>query len=369
MPVFALTWKAVPAEAQLALMVLLGAVGFYFLLPRPRGRVVALGVFSCLAALAVGFGFVLTQFGQPSSKVIEQVLFWLFSTGALVSGGILVSQRNPARGAMAFALVILSSCGLFLLLAAPFLMAATLIIYTGAIVVTFLFVLMLSNASGPSDENDRTREPLLGSLGGFAFLGLVLFSLYLSSPAGASTIDRKPAVSAPISDEDFRQLTLAINNLSVMMDAKDSNELPELVKATRDQLASVVGYAPGEALPSTTKPQSVQDRLARSATDARVFAIIAQAQKLRDNKKLTLDKIENVILERGDVKAVQKDLAALREEVILLSGRGLLPARNVAAIGMTLYSEHLIAVEMAGTLLLIATIGAVAIANRKGVPA
>jgi len=56
-------------------------------------------------------------------------------------------------------------------------MAATVIIYAGAIVVTFLFVLMLSAAGGASDENDRSREPLLGSLAGFAFTGLVLFAL------------------------------------------------------------------------------------------------------------------------------------------------------------------------------------------------
>ena len=48
--------------------------------------------------------------------------------------------------------MILATCGLFLLLAAPFLMAATIIIYAGAIIVTFLFVLMLSQQQGPSDS-------------------------------------------------------------------------------------------------------------------------------------------------------------------------------------------------------------------------
>ena len=57
---------------------------------------------------------------------------------------MLVTQQNPARAALSFALVVLSTCGLFLLLAAPFLMAATIVIYAGAIVVTFLFVIMLA---------------------------------------------------------------------------------------------------------------------------------------------------------------------------------------------------------------------------------
>ena len=128
---------------------------------------------------------------------VGSVLFWLFSAGALGFGTVLVVQRNPARGAIAFAFVILSTCGLFLLLAAPFLMAATIIIYAGAIIVTFLFVLMLSQTGGPSDENDRSREPLLGALAGFAFAGLVLFTLYLThrQPTPPTAAARRRAAS------------------------------------------------------------------------------------------------------------------------------------------------------------------------------
>jgi hypothetical protein len=55
----------------------------------------------------------------------------------------------------------------------------------------------------------------------------------------------------------------------------------------------------------------------------------------------------------------------LREEVLLLAGMGELPARNVGNLGLLLYADHLLAVELAGTLLLVATIGAVAIAHRR----
>jgi multidrug transporter EmrE-like cation transporter len=51
--------------------------------------------------------------------------------------------------------------------------------------------------------------------------------------------------------------------------------------------------------------------------------------------------------------------------VAILRGVGLLPARNVANLGYVLYSEHLLAIELAGILLLVATIGAVAISHRK----
>ena len=48
---------------------------------------------------------------------------------------------------------------------------------------------------------------------------------------------------------------------------------------------------------------------------------------------------------------------------------GELPARNVGNLGLLLYADHLLAVELAGTLLLVATIGAVAIAHRRGTAA
>ena len=78
------------------------------------------------------------------------------------------------RAALSFALVVLSTCGLFLLLAAPFLMAATIIIYAGAIIVTFLFVIMLAQQAGLSDADQRSREPFLACVAGFVLLGAML---------------------------------------------------------------------------------------------------------------------------------------------------------------------------------------------------
>ena len=167
------------AVGQLAAAVILGALAIHWLLPRPKGRSVAFGPFAAIAAAVVLVSWIVRQFGDPAKDLVGQILFWLFAGGAVVFATVFVTQRNPARGAIAFAFVIVSVCGLFLLLAAPFLMAATIVIYAGAIIVTFLFVLMLSHAGSVSDENDRAREPLLGSLAGFAFVGLLLHFLHL----------------------------------------------------------------------------------------------------------------------------------------------------------------------------------------------
>src|SRR5437879_6220598 len=163
-----------PSSWLFLLPLLAGAAAIYLLLPRPKAYPALWGALLGAAGLALA-GWLVVGFGALTP---ESFLFYAFSAAAVGSGALLVTQRNAARAALSFALVVLSTCGLFLLLAAPFLMAATIIIYAGAIIVTFLFVLMLSAAGGPSDENDRSREPLLGSLGGFAFAGLVLFTLH-----------------------------------------------------------------------------------------------------------------------------------------------------------------------------------------------
>src|SRR5262245_22675668 len=145
------------------------------MLPSPKRRPLVYGTLAGLIALTGTAAFLLRGLGDRSPRTVEAGLFYCFSGLAIVFAVLMITGRNPARSALAFALVILSTCGLFLLLAAPFLMAATIIIYAGAIIVTFLFVLMLSQTAGPSDEHDRTREPLYGSFAGFAFVGLVLF--------------------------------------------------------------------------------------------------------------------------------------------------------------------------------------------------
>ena len=117
---------------------------------------------------------------RASSFTLETFLFYVFAGTAILAGGLLVTQSNPAWAALSFALVILSTCGLFLLQAAPFLMAATIIVYAGAIIVTFLFVIMLAQQEGPSDADARSREPFLAAFTGFLLLCTLLYVLKLT---------------------------------------------------------------------------------------------------------------------------------------------------------------------------------------------
>ncbi|MBN9122519.1 MAG: NADH-quinone oxidoreductase subunit J [Planctomycetes bacterium] len=396
MNLFALT-KTQEAGGQIALAAALAVAGFFLLLPRPRGRVVSLGIASLIAAAAVFGAWVYNTFGQPLPDVVGSVLFWMFSAGALVFGAVLVAQKNPARGAIAFAFVILSTCGLFLLLAAPFLMAATIIIYAGAIIVTFLFVLMLSQAAGPSAENDRSREPLYGSFAGFAFVGLVLFTLYqtslASAPAEPGEVATAGRLPAPVlTAEERKKLADAVAKLdgaAAQLDEfpasrAERNKRIEYFEAIKSEIVSVVGPPAREQAGQIgygTLPERLEKPAAKAGQPAELYREDAQARAALDraasvrNANFTTAELEKALNPDDPPKpappakpnpdAVKEQARVLRNEVVLLYGMGELPANNVRNLGLVLYSEHLLAIELAGTLLLVAVIGAIAIAHRK----
>lgn len=330
-----------PGAGQLALAVVLAVIGFALLLPRPRGRRAAIGSFLSLASLAVTGAWIFRTFGQPNTDQVGSIVFWFFSIGATVFAAALACQSNPARGAIAFAFVIISVCGLFLTLAAPFLMAATIVVYAGAIIVTFLFVLMLSHGEGPSDENDRSREPEMAAIAGFAFVGLVLFGLQ------EATRLEKGLPTPALSYEDRSELKDAIAQL----DTVRGTTAVEIAKAT-------------DAIRSRVESTLIKIERRYRFLETPYPPPFAETQARVDQVRASQRRVENAAIEPG-VDPVQR-LADLRDQLRLTLGAAELPARNVGTIGLALYSEYLLAVEMAGTLLLVATIGAVAIAQKKG---
>lgn len=376
---------------QFALAGLLAFGGIFSLLPRPKGGYVALGIAALIAAGAVFGSWLQTTYGNPMPDLIGSILFWLFSAGALIFGTILVIQRNPARGAIAFAFVILSTCGLFLLLAAPFLMAATIIIYAGAIIVTFLFVLMLSQPKGASNENDRTQDPLLGTLAGFAFVGLVLFTLqltYVGRGEGSDVYFTKglERLPAPVLTTDERRQLVEILAKLDKADAQVSG--PEATKSDpldyfddiKKSLAGIVGESQ-EVESGAVFDGSLRVRLEKSPgpsgqggvlyrEDQQTRNFLKRAAEIRTLNWRVYKQLEIYFTEKkGNLEIIKGEIHRLREEVLLLYGSAELPAQNVENLGFLLYADDLLAIELAGTLLLVATIGAVAIAQRKGVPA
>ncbi|MFN5756336.1 MAG: NADH-quinone oxidoreductase subunit J [Planctomycetia bacterium] len=231
------------------------AASLWLLLPRGSESPAArwLGLLLGAAALA---GFVAT--GRRLGVLGEESVFLIVSLVAIVSGAATIVTRSPVYSAIWFALALAGVAGVLLVLGAQFLGVATIVVYAGAILVMFLFVLMLAQPSGLAPYDRVSSEPLLSAVAGAILLGL---------------------------------LTLAIGRLSTE---------PSLCCAVPSRSAAVTATPPG----------------ASTANDAAVVA----------------------------VDPLAKD--------------------QVARLGAELFGRHLLAVEVAGVLLLAALIGAIAVVSR-----
>jgi NADH-quinone oxidoreductase subunit J len=100
----------------------------------------------------------------------ELVAFWITAVIAAGSGLMVVLHRSPVRSALFLVLNFLCLAFLYLLRNAPLLAALQVLVYAGAIMVLFLFVIMLLNLGG----EQRLEDPLPGQRGWAVILGLSL---------------------------------------------------------------------------------------------------------------------------------------------------------------------------------------------------
>ncbi len=119
-------------------------------------------------------------------------LFYLFAALAVVSSLLVIAQRNPIYSVLLLIASFGALSGLYVLLEAPFAAVIQIIVYAGAIMVLFLFVVMLLNAPQEDTEYDVRVHPLMrpGPLKFGAALAALLavelvWALQSTSPASA----------------------------------------------------------------------------------------------------------------------------------------------------------------------------------------
>lgn len=101
------------------------------------------------------------------------LLFYIFSSFALVSGIMVIEAKNPVHSVLFLILVFFNSAGLLLLLGLDFFALIFLVVYVGAIAVLFLFVVMMLNIKLAEINEKRLRYLPIGGVLGFLFLLLI----------------------------------------------------------------------------------------------------------------------------------------------------------------------------------------------------
>jgi NADH-quinone oxidoreductase subunit J len=117
---------------------------------------------------------------------LELVFFGLATLFVLVGGLVTVAARNPIRSAMGLLATIVGVAGMYLLLSAEFLAAVQVIVYAGAVVVLFIFVIMLLGSSSMSSRDTGTWSARY--LGAAVFLAACVgVAVMLGRVAGPAT--------------------------------------------------------------------------------------------------------------------------------------------------------------------------------------
>jgi NADH-quinone oxidoreductase subunit J len=112
---------------------------------------------------------------------MEMLIFLLFAALALGSALVVVMHKNPVYATMSLVLTLISVAVNFVLLGAPFVGVLQILIYTGAILVLFLFVIMLLNVG--REEAQRAGQ---GLQIGVALAGAALFGVLVVLAFGRS---------------------------------------------------------------------------------------------------------------------------------------------------------------------------------------
>jgi len=151
--------------------------------------------------------------------MLQLVLFFVFGTIAVAAAVNLLAQRHPINSALSLIVVMASVAALFLLMGAEFLAAIQVIVYAGAIMVLFVFVIMLLNAG----EEERTPGSRIAKLLGFPAVvllaGFLAWTLVTRNPypVAVNLTGRFVGSPALIAQLLFRDFLLPFEVTSVLI--------------------------------------------------------------------------------------------------------------------------------------------------------
>jgi len=151
--------------------------------------------------------------------ILSDILFYIFAFLTLIFGFLVIANpfsRSPVTSAMFLVLTIISLAGLFTLLHAFFLAAVQVLVYAGAVMVLFLFVIMLLDLKA----EDRRRFKILAVIGGLTSAGAILLIFLrglLNEPLGATNSPSVEGGTVALGKLLFTQYLLPFEIVSILL--------------------------------------------------------------------------------------------------------------------------------------------------------
>jgi NADH-quinone oxidoreductase subunit J len=150
---------------------------------------------------------------------MRTALFWIFSVAALGgAAGVVGNVRNPINSALNLVVTMLALAGLYVLLEAQFVGLIQVMVYAGAIVVLFLFVIMLLNLRG-SGTTGAEVQPLV-KIAGTAVVAISSFFLIRVLATGRAPwpdVDDSYGTTRAIGEALYTDYALAVQVAGVLL--------------------------------------------------------------------------------------------------------------------------------------------------------
>jgi NADH-quinone oxidoreductase subunit J len=270
----------------------------------PR-RGVSPQIIGAVIAAAAG-GLVIVALSLKAAPAIPNVYFYIFSVISLGAALRVITHPRPVYAALYFILTVLSTAGMFVILGAEFLAFALIIVYAGAILITYLFVIMLATQAPTGGDTEIlpeydavSREPIAATLAGFVLLGVLTTLMFRG--------------------------------------------LPNLPLPGRPPEETLIVRMPGKV-----------------ETALRNAGLMKAGEKLDRNEQTGAPAID---LAAGVVRIVDKD--GVPRTIERKDWPAGMKPTNIEGVGFSLLADHPGAIEIAGVILLMAMLGAVVLARKQ----
>lgn len=327
-------------------------MGLYWSLKSPRRRAVILGLMVAVSAIiAYWLYFIASSWQLAWLDFITLVCIGLTCGSAC----LMLAVRDAIYTALSFAVSLVAIAGIFLMYGAEFLMAATIIIYSGAIVVIFLFVIMLAQQAGPVLYDSVPREPFLSCVAGLILtlsLSMPVIGKALKEEQRQKARHQKDSVSAAWDVCELETLALkALQSLETIRKAAQSSEPQErLVNLLENKNSD--GLSLMDCLERLSTPLRLTENQVLALRKRIIHASYNDLLACLTEKPLDYERMDQVTAKLES--AVAELLATIRghQAVTRIEGR-----TSVRELGGALFSYYSAPVQLAGWLLLIATIG------------
>ena len=148
--------------------------------------------------------------------VAQNIAFGILSVVMVVAALRMVTTRNVVHAALYLVIVLAGAAGIFILLGAEFVGVTQVLVYIGAIVVLFLFGIMLTRGALGEDEEANTEKRRMATLVGVLVL-VVTGGAVLDSFGDAAVNRSAPSLTSEIGDTIFSQYIVPFEAVSVLL--------------------------------------------------------------------------------------------------------------------------------------------------------